>query len=548
MLRTPRPLYLLILLLTGLGCDESGVTSSNATAAQLGIRTQPALAVSGAPLGTGPVIEVQDANGNVVAADNSTVVTAAIATGGGTLEGSANATASAGVATFGNLTIRGTVGPRTLSFTAPGLTSATSGSVSLAPGAASAAMSTLSLSADAVEVGATVDLGLTVRDSEGNRHTGGGRTVVFTAGGGSSVGTISSTTDNGDGTYTATFTATGAGTALSVGATIDDVAVTTAEPSLQVVLMSTNSPVPLIDMQNVAYRGFAGGLYPGGNVMPAAHDAEGVARAAAIAPLDVNGNADPTGRYVMISIGMSNTTQEFCQKNSAPPCDSWTFMGQAAADGAVNTAELRIVNGARSGQEASAWESPTSMNYDVARDTWLTPLGRSEAQVQVAWVKVANANPTASLPDGSADAYVLIQRMGNIMRTLKIRYPNLRMVFLSSRTYAGFANIGLNPEPYAYETGFAVKWLIEAQITQLSGGGVDARAGDLDYNTVAPWLAWGPYLWADGPTANSEGLSWTVADVEEDGTHPSQSGETKVGTKLLDFFKASPHATPWFLN
>jgi hypothetical protein len=170
----------------------------------------------------------------------------------------------------------------------------------------------------------------------------------------------------------------------------------------------------------------------------------------------------------------------------------------------------------------------------------------TEAQVQVAWVKVANAQPTLSLPNANADANLLVQQMGNISRALESRYPNLQQVFFSSRIYAGYATTTLNPEPYAYESGFAVKRVIEAQIDQMDGLGIDPLAGDLNYDTSAPWTAWGPYLWADGTIARSDGLSWLASDLQSDGTHPSPSGRQKVSNLLMDFMLTSPQTHSWF--
>jgi hypothetical protein len=308
---------------------------------------------------------------------------------------------------------------------------------------------------------------------------------------------------------------------------------------------------PLNDLGQGTYLGFTGGLYSNGsNSVPAAHHAAGLARANAVQPLDVNGTPSPSGKIVLLSIGMSNTTQEFCSANSDLPCNPWTFMGQAATDSAVNRLTLAIVNGAMGGRTTAYWDSPSDADYDRIRDTRLAPQGLDERQVQIAWVKVANAQPAISLPSAQSDGVLLVTQIGNILRALKVRYPNLKLAFLSSRIYAGYATTALNPEPYAYESGFAVKWVIQAQIDQMQNAGtvVDQRAGDLNYNTMAPWVAWGPYLWARGTTPRSDGLTWEQADLESDGTHPAQSGEQKVGTLLLSFFKNSAYTKCWFVS
>jgi hypothetical protein len=307
---------------------------------------------------------------------------------------------------------------------------------------------------------------------------------------------------------------------------------------------------PLNDLGAGLYLNqFQGGLYPNAsNVAPGAHAAEGLRRAEAIQPLNTLGEPDPAGKYALLSIGMSNTSQEFCGQTGTTDCLPETFMGQAAVDGRVNHSTLVIVNGAEGGEDAQAWDSPTDPVYDRVRQRRLSRLGVTEAQVQAIWLKQANGGPNVSLPDPAADAYRLEENLGNIVRSLKIRYPNLQQVFLSSRIYAGYATTGLNPEPYAYESGFAVKWLIEAQIQQISGGEIDPIAGDLDYTSgVAPWIGWGPYLWADGTNARSDGLIWEQGDFKSDGTHPEQTGREKVGAMLMDFMLTSPFTQPWLL-
>ncbi|NNF57097.1 MAG: T9SS type A sorting domain-containing protein [Rhodothermaceae bacterium] len=323
---------------------------------------------------------------------------------------------------------------------------------------------------------------------------------------------------------------------------------------------------PLTDMEpGESYLGFEGGLYPNwSNTAPPSHHAEGLTRGQSIEPLDANGNPSPNGRIVMLSIGMSNVTQEFCHVGSDPSlgCDPWTFMGQAEDDPTLNTLDnggsLVIVNGARGGQASEEWDDPASSQYDRIEQEVFPYHGVTAEQVQVVWHKAAlstlyfgsNAN-RSSLPDADADAYATEIVLGDLVRALRVRYPNLKQVFVSSRIYGGYASpMSANPEPFAHEGGFGTKWMIEAQITQRSGGPVDAEAGDLA-ESVAPWVAWGPYLWAPGEddsTPRSDGLVWLEAYFQGDGVHPNPQGEEIVADHLMDFFTTSPYTRCWFVT
>lgn len=281
---------------------------------------------------------------------------------------------------------------------------------------------------------------------------------------------------------------------------------------------------PLSDLRGL-YKGEPGGLYPGGsNAVSSSHLAEGLTIARAIRPLDPDGIASPDGRLVFISIGMSNTTQEFS-----------AFTSLASADPARNR-RLVIVDGAQNGVPANQWAAPSCPCWSRLNRR-LQSADVSPQQVVTAWIKVANGEPTQSFP---RHAQMLRDDMIAIVKIAKRRYPNLRLAYLSSRIYAGYTTTTLNPEPYAYESAFAVRWVIEAQL-----------AGRLNFDrsqgpVIAPWVAWGPYLWADGTTPRSDGLTWACGDLRSDGTHPSESGRLKVANLLLSFVKSDATARIWF--
>lgn len=194
------------------------------------------------------------------------------------------------------------------------------------------------------------------------------------------------------------------------------------------------------------------GLYPdGSNAIPAAHLDAGVANAGTVQALDATGSPDPVnGKTVWLSIGMSNTSQE-----------TGAFIQTANAYPGIHPS-LVLVNGGVGGQTAVIQSTPTHPNYTPYWNTVADRLaiaGVTAQQVQVIWLKVANQAVTTPLPEYYDS---LLTQTKRITHELKERFPNVRLCYVASRSYGGYAS-GTNPEPYAYWQGWVMKHLIEAQ-------------------------------------------------------------------------------------
>src|SRR5439155_213553 len=193
---------------TGLtGVNSATVTLTAGTATQLTVTTEPSsTAQSGVPFAQQPVIQVRDASGNPVSQGGVTV-TAAIATGGGTLGGTLTATTTeTGVATFTNRSEARRVGKRSLSLSATGHKNVNSATVTLTAGTATQLTVTTKPSRTAQSGGPwTQEVGIQVRDASGNPVSQAGVTVTvaIATGGGTLGGTLTATTTE---TGVATFT------------------------------------------------------------------------------------------------------------------------------------------------------------------------------------------------------------------------------------------------------------------------------------------------------------------------------------------------------
>ncbi|MGV3608725.1 MAG: hypothetical protein ACO1RA_20140 [Planctomycetaceae bacterium] len=274
------------------------------------------------------------------------------------------------------------------------------------------------------------------------------------------------------------------------------------------------------------YQKEDGGLYGNGkNSPPEKHRQAAEQAIAKLEPLDPSGRPSNSGTIGFVSISMSNATQEF------------SLFKQLADRSQEKSLKVTIVDCAQGGQAMAEWVDPKGRPWEEARRR-MVAANLSREQVQVVWIKLANKGPRGTLQEHGTklenDTLAVIQNA-------KKEFPNLKIAYLSSRIYGGYSTGMLNPEPYAYESAFPVRWLIQRQI---KGDKALAFQGE---RTNAPLLLWGPYLWADGITPRkADGMHYLREDLAQDGTHPSQQGRQKVASFMLNFFLTDPLTKPWF--
>jgi len=297
---------------------------------------------------------------------------------------------------------------------------------------------------------------------------------------------------------------------------------------------NTTTPlVPINDLGTGTYQGSEGGLYPNGlNTRPATFDADGVAIAQAIQPLDASGNVDlVNGKIGLMSLGMSALF------------DTWlTFTTDFYADSTVNP-KIVLVPGAQPRAYASNFANASDGFWNPIFQNFLPESGITAAQVQVVYFKDIDPNPKGNFP---ADMSKLQSEYESIAQNVHTKFPNVKIMYMGGPIYTGYSN-GLNNidnEPWEYESGFAIKWAIQDQINGKTSLNWDSTKGPV----MAPWMSWGAYPWANGLLPRSDGTTWACNDIKYDGFHPSDLyGREKETNLMLNFFKSDDTTTPWFV-
>lgn len=288
---------------------------------------------------------------------------------------------------------------------------------------------------------------------------------------------------------------------------------------------------PLDELGAGTYKGYTGGLYPNGsNKMPPAFYADAVEFARSIQPLNSKGDPAANGKIGVVGIGASTVAM------FGEGLDRLFYSVKGLRK------DLVFVNGGIGGQDLNKI-------YDQQGKYWLTvndrisQAGLSNEQVQVVWIQEDDLkNSTAAFPER---ADMLADEFTYAIQKLKIRYPNLKFVYMTGRHNTVFLPADAkdkHEEPRPYENGWACKFIIERQINgdpELAYKGKDAKA---------PMIIWGPYFWTQGEKPRADGYTFTKDLISGDGVHPTEAGKLRVANDILNFWKKDDVSQLWFLD
>ncbi|HEY3279259.1 MAG TPA: hypothetical protein VGJ83_02005 [Gemmatimonadales bacterium] len=187
--------YTLAATASGLPVTTSASFNVNAgAAARLSFTAQPSSAVAGAAISPAVEVAIQDAFGNTVTSA-TTLITVALGSNpaGGTLMGMSSRNAANGVATFTDLSIDKATAGYALSAAASGLTSATSVTFGITPGAATQLAFTVQPRRTPKNTAITPAVQVTAQDAFGNTAPGFAGSVTVAIGTNPSIGTLGGT-------------------------------------------------------------------------------------------------------------------------------------------------------------------------------------------------------------------------------------------------------------------------------------------------------------------------------------------------------------------
>ena len=294
-------------------------------------------------------------------------------------------------------------------------------------------------------------------------------------------------------------------------------------------IQSKNFP-PITDLGSSIYRGFSGGLYNNGsNQLSGSYLNDALTFTTQIKPLDNNGNASNSGKIVMVGVGASNPRTEFAAL-------------QRQYDSFSNkNAKLILANTCIGGQGVQKMNNAMD-NYWVQAQKTFDSMGIDFNQVQIAWVETDNTQDGDTMfPRAPLN---LISDLKQLMITMKLKFPNLKLCYFSARAYAGWASGGVGKglsHPRDYYNGWAIKWMIDSAANQNPNYNYKGSQAQI------PMPLYATYNWTNAEQVRQDGFSVNCAtDIGNDGLHLSAMGESKIGNLMFNFFKNDASSKSWF--
>lgn len=301
----------------------------------------------------------------------------------------------------------------------------------------------------------------------------------------------------------------------------------TASEQNNAVAVITNS-IPLTDLGKGLYQDSIGGLYPDGTNTPSGtYASDLLSTSSSIVAIDSFGNASPTKGYVVfISLGGSTggkNMTELISKTTGNP---------------LTNPRLKLMNGNQPAQAA-----PLNYIMDPKAVYWnhvaqiLKGHKSSYRQVQVVYLETDDSVRTLKFPDR---ANIVKKDLEVSFRTMKQKFPNLKVVYLLARTRTfGNTVTPWNSEPSPYYFGWACKWAIQDQIKEVPGTEYKGP------NAVAPMAAWGFYQWADSLPRKTDNFYWRFSETK-DGLHANDRGQDSLSTRFQKFLLTDAYANLWY--
>ena len=314
-----------------------------------------------------------------------------------------------------------------------------------------------------------------------------------------------------------------------IGCSKENTSKTQAQNQSEIVTDNSTVSVPLNDLGAGMYKGYTGGLYPGGLNHPTGSYAVDLYKICSnIMPLDTFGNpsSKENGRILFVSIGWST-----CGKNMR-------VLETKTAENPLTNPKLFLLT-LNSGGGLARLNNVANPNdpYWNYASTLLKDSNASFRQVQIIYLETEDSIKNVNFP---ARPLLVKQELESCFRVFKQKFPNVKVVYLLARTSTFGANQHIfNREPCPYYFGWACKWAIEDQINGVPGTEYKGA------NKVSPLITWGFYQWADSLPRKTDNFYWRSYETA-DGLHANPVAQDTLATRFQNFLLTDKAAKKWY--